>query len=129
MLYRLIYISEAVGSTGASTLSIAQILGISERNNRRDHITSGVMFHDGWCLHAIEGARVDIDRLMRRLREDRRHTNIRVLVDKPIAERRYCLPMGLCHDPLAMLRMIGSPEMASITGYEAERIVDIRLAA
>ncbi|ADK99333.1 BLUF domain-containing protein [Brevundimonas subvibrioides] len=129
MLYRLIYISEAVGSTGASTLSIAQILGISERNNRRDHITSGVMFHDGWCLHAIEGARVDIDRLMRRLREDRRHTNIRVLVDKPIAERRFCEPMGLCHDPLAMLRMIGSPEMASITGYEAERIVDIRLAA
>ena len=87
------------------------------------------MFHDGWCLHAIEGARVDIDRLMRRLREDRRHTNIRVLVDRPIAERRFCEPMGLCHDPLAMLRMIGSPEMASITGYEAERIVDIRLAA
>ena len=97
MLYRLIYLSEAVGSTGVSTLSLAQILGIAERNNRRDRITSGIMFYEGFCLHAIEGARVDIDRLMGRLREDPRHKNIRVLIDKPIAARRYCEPMGLCH--------------------------------
>lgn len=129
MLHRLIYVSEAVGSTGVSTLSVAQILGIAERNNRRDHITSGVMFHDGWCLHAIEGARVDIDRLMGRLREDRRHRNIRVLVDRPITARRFCEPMGLCLDPVAMLKAIGSPDMAAITGYDAERIVEIKLAA
>lgn len=129
MLYRLIYVSEAVGSTGVSTLSIAQILGIADRNNRRDRITSGVLFHDGWCLQAMEGARVDIDRLMGRLREDRRHKNIRVLIDKPIAQRRFCEPMSLADDPVAMLRVIGSPAMATITGYEAERIVDIKLAA
>lgn len=129
MLSRLIYVSEAVGSTGVSMLSIAQILGVAERNNRRDRITSGILFHDGWCLHAIEGARVDIDRLMDRLREDRRHKSIRVLVDKPIAERRFCEPMSLANEPVAMLRAIGSPAMATITGYEAERIVDIKLAA
>ena len=129
MLYRLIYVSEAVGSTGVSTQSIAQILGIAERNNRRDRITSGVIFHDGWCLHAIEGARVDVDRLMGRLRADRSHRNIRVLVDKPIAVRRFCEPMGLCDDPLAILKAIGSPDMGTITGYEAERIVDIKQAA
>ena len=42
VLHRLIYTSEAVGSTGVSLLSIAQILGVAERNKRRDHITSGV---------------------------------------------------------------------------------------
>jgi hypothetical protein len=129
VLHRLIYISDAVGSTGTSVLSIAQILGLAERNNRRDHITSGVMFHDGRCLQAIEGSRVDIDRLMNRLREDRRHTNLRVLVDKPIAERRFCEPMGLCRDPASLLRLIGSPDMASLTAYEAERIVDVKQAA
>lgn len=129
MLYRLIYVSETVGSTGASVLSIAQILGIAERNNRRDHITSGVMFHNGWCLQAMEGTRGDLDRLMRRLREDRRHRNIRVLVDKPIAERRFAEPMGLCSDPQAMLKAIGLPDMAAITGYEAERIVEFKQAA
>ncbi|QTN19831.1 BLUF domain-containing protein [Brevundimonas sp. AJA228-03] len=129
MLYRLIYVSEAVGSTGASTLSIAQILGIAGRNNRRDHITSGILFHDGWCLHAIEGARIDIDRLMRRLREDRRHTNIRILVDRPIAERRFCEPMSLSRNPSALLKAIGSPRMETMTGQEAERIVDLKQAA
>src|SRR5690606_20174683 len=39
VLHRVIYASEAVGATGASTLSVAQILGVSERNNRRDHLT------------------------------------------------------------------------------------------
>ena len=129
MLYRLIYMSEPVGSTGVSTLSLAHLVGVAERNNRRDRITSGIMFHEGLCLHALEGARADVDRLMGRLREDRRHRNIRVLVDKPIAERRFCEAMGLCEDPPAMLRAIGSPEMAAITGYDAERIVEFKQAA
>ena len=129
MLYRFIIASETVGSTGMSVLSIAQILGISERNNRRDEITAGIMFHDGWCLHAMEGRRADLDRLMRRLREDRRLQNIRVLVDRPITDREFCEPMGLCNDPLAMLKMIGCPDLANITRHQAERIVELKQAA
>lgn len=129
MLYRLIYASEAVGSTGASTLSVAQILGAAITNNRRDNLTSAVMFHDGWCLQGIEGSRQDIDRLMRRIREDRRHQNVRVLSDKPIASRAFLEPMALCEDPAAMLRAIGTADMSRITAYEADRIVELKLAA
>jgi len=129
LLYRIIIASETVGSTGISVLSIAQILGISERNNRRDEITSGVLFHDGWCLQAMEGRRADLDRLLRRLREDRRLHNIRVLSDRPIVARRFCLPMGIADDPEGMLRLIGSPELASITGPDVERMLDYKLAA
>lgn len=129
MLYRLIYASEAVGSTGASTLSVAQILGVAITNNRRDHITSAVMFHDGWCLQGIEGSRQDVDRLMRRIREDRRHRDIRVLSDKPIAGRSFPEPMALCDNPAAMLRLIGVENMASVTAYDAERIVQLKQAA
>jgi hypothetical protein len=129
LLYRVIFASEAVGSTGASLLSVAQILGVSMRNNARDHITSGVMFHDGWCLQAMEGARVDIDRLMRRIGEDRRHKNIRILVDRPIAARGLAEAMVLWEDPAVMLRTIGAADMASITAREAERIVELKLAA
>lgn len=129
MLYRLIYASKAVGSTGASTLSIAQILGAALTNNRRDNLTSAVMFHDGWCLQGIEGSRQDIDRLMKRIREDRRHEQIRVLSDKPIAERRFSEPMALCPDPAGMLQAIGAREMASVTAYDAERIVEYKQAA
>ncbi len=104
MLHRVIYASEAVGPTGVSTLSIAQILGVSEVNNRRDEITAAIMFHRGHIVQAIEGKRVDIDRLMRRLLADRRHTGLRILVDTPITNRLLSDPVSVCPDPQAILR-------------------------
>jgi hypothetical protein len=129
VLFRLIYAAETVGSTGSSTLSLAQILGGATVNNRRDNITSAVMFHDGWCLQGMEGSRPDIDRLMRRVREDRRLRNIRVLSDKPVPDRRFGEPMGLCDDPVAMLKAIGVATMADVTAYDADRIVELKQAA
>jgi hypothetical protein len=125
----LIYAAETVGSTGASLLSVAQILGAATVNNRRDNITSAVMFHDGWCLQGMEGARADVDRLMRRIRDDRRLRNIRILSDRAVTERRFGEPMGLCDDPAAMLKAIGVANMADITAYDADRIVEFKQAA
>lgn len=129
MLYRAIISSELVGTAGATTLSVAQILGVSERNNRRDDITSGLMFHEGWCLHAMEGRRADLDRLLGRLRADRRIRTLRLVTDQAISQRRFCEPISLCDDPVAMMKMIGSTDLARITAYEAGRIVDLKKAA
>ena len=129
VLFRIMVAAETVGSTGVSTLSIAQILGVSERNNRRDDITSGVMFLDGWCLHGIEGRRADVDRLLRRLSEDRRLRNLRVLIDKPIAERSFTEPMTLCDDPRGMLAAVHLADLAEVTANHAERIVELKYAA
>ena len=128
MLHRVIYASEAVGATGASTLSIAQILGVSERNNRRDHLTSCVMFHQGHILQAIEGGRADVDRLIRRLIEDPRHTGFRIVADTPIHARRIDEPMGLCGDPSALLSRVGLPCLSRVTAREAEALLDVRKA-
>lgn len=129
MLHRVIYASEAVGATGVSTLSIAQILGNAERNNRRDHITSCVMFHQGHILQAIEGGRSDIDRLMRRLLADPRHSGLRIIIDTPVAERMLDEPMGLCAEPAAMLEKLGLPCLSRVTAREAEVILEYRKAA
>lgn len=129
MLYRVIIAAETVGSTGISTLSIAQILGVSERNNRRDHITSTVMFLDGWCLHGIEGRRADVDRLLRRLSEDLRLKNMKILVDKPVAERSFAEPMLLCDDPRGMLAAVHLADLAEVTANHAERMVELKQAA
>ncbi|MBU1346061.1 MAG: BLUF domain-containing protein [Alphaproteobacteria bacterium] len=129
MLHRVIYASETVGSTGASTLSVAQILGVSERNNRRDDITSCVMFHQGFAVQAIEGARADIDRLLRRLGEDRRLREIRIISDRPIAARGLNEPMGLCGDVTAMLRAVGQPCLSALSANDAERMLELRRAA
>jgi hypothetical protein len=129
VLHRVIYASEAVGATGTSTLSIAQILGESERNNRRDHLTSCVMFHQGHILQAIEGGRADLDRLMRRVLADTRHTGLKILLDTPITARRLDEPMALCGDPAAMLASIALPSLSRITANEAEALLELRKAA
>jgi hypothetical protein len=129
VLHRVIYASEAVGVTGTSTLSIAQILGVSEVNNRRDHLTGCVLFHRGHILQALEGGRADLDRLMRRLLVDPRHTGVRVLIDTPIAARRLGEPMSLCGDPAMLLERIGLNGLSSLTAHEAEALLDLRQAA
>lgn len=129
MLHRIIYASESVGPTGTSTLSVAQILGVSERNNRRDHVTSCVMFHRGHILQVLEGGRADVDRLMRRLLADPRHTGLRILSDMPVAERRVTEAMGLCGDPAALLERMGMPCLSRLTAVEAEHLLELRKAA
>jgi len=129
VLHRVIYTSESVGATGTSTLSIAQILGVSERNNRRADLTSCVMFHEGHILQAIEGPRADVDRLLRVLLTDPRHTGMRILVDAPIPARKLDEPMGLCGDSLAMLTRLGVPCLSRITANEAEVMLEYRKAA
>lgn len=129
MLHRVIYASEAVGATGSSTLSIAQILGIAERNNRRDHVTSCVMFHQGHILQVIEGARIDVDRLLKRLTVDPRHTSQRILQDRPVTARAIDEAMCLCGDPAAMLRAAGVECLSMMTANDAERLLDMRKAA
>jgi|TARA_R110002051_G_scaffold45035_4_gene90885 hypothetical protein len=129
MLHRVIYASEAVGTTGGSTLSVAQILGASEPNNRRDHLTSCMMLHRGHILQVIEGGRNDIDRLMQRLLRDPRHTGLRILSDTPIVSRRIELPMILCPDPAAMLDRFGLPCISRVTAPQAESMLEMSLAA
>jgi len=129
VLHRVIYASEAVGATGASTLSIAQIVGVSDRNNRRDRVSGCLMFHQGHILQALEGERADLDRLMRRVIADPRHTGVRILSDMPIPERRLQEPMCLCGDPSTLLERIGMPCISRITANEAEAMLEIRKAA
>jgi len=129
VLHRVIYASEAVGATGVSTLSIAQILGVSDRNNRRDRVSGCLMFHQGHILQALEGGRSDLDRLMRRILADPRHTGLRVLSDMPIPERRLQEPMCLCGDPATLLERIGLACISRLSAHEAETLLALRKAA
>lgn len=89
MLQRAIYVSDATGEAGSNLLSLAEILGVSGANNRRDRITGVLAYHDGQFLQVLEGRRTDLDRLIRRLRADPRHSNLRFLADGSIEGRTY----------------------------------------
>lgn len=88
-LSRAVYVSQAVGGAGANLLSLSEILGVSDRNNRRDGLTGVLLFHRGVFMQALEGERSGIDRLLRKLETDARHRNIRILSIDPIQRRAF----------------------------------------
>ncbi len=98
MLQRLIYVSDCVEPNGPSLLNFAEILGVAGRNNRRDHLTGVLLHHDGQFLQVVEGSRVDLDRLLQKLRQDPRHANMRIMQHEAISARLFGNhPMGQCH--------------------------------
>lgn len=129
LLHQVVIVAETVGSTGVSTLSLAQIIGVSERNNRRDQVTSALMFFDGRCLQCIEGRRADVDRVIHRMAEDRRLRHLRVVVDRPISERRCLEPLALCDNPRAMIDAVGLASLAAITADKVEQMIELKQAA
>lgn len=120
-LLRTVFVSATVGPVGQSTLSIAQILGAADRNNRRDHITGVMLFHEGRVLQAVEGQRGDLDRLFARLREDPRHTDLTLLATIPIPARRFRSPMALCGlSGTSVERRLNGRRLCELSAAEAE---------
>lgn len=123
-LYRTVFVSATVGAVGQTTLSIAQILGAAERNNRRDHITGVMLFHETYVLQAVEGQRADLDRLLARLRDDPRHTDMNVLATIPIQARRFATPMALCGLSTGSIeRQLDGRALDALSAAEAETLL------
>jgi hypothetical protein len=72
-----------------SLVLIADILAVSQRNNRRDEISGALMYSEGVFFQVIEGAAVDLDRLLRRLDSDPRHAEIRIIARAPVTGRLF----------------------------------------
>lgn len=127
-LFRVLYVSDAVGEAKAGLLPLIDILGVASRNNRRDHLTGVLMRHDGRFFQVLEGERHDIDRLMVKLRQDRRHQNIRILADRQVDERLMPdWPMAqaevLAQHESAMARLASAEHLDSALAVEIETIM------
>ncbi|WP_292071896.1 BLUF domain-containing protein [Brevundimonas sp. UBA7534] len=102
-LFRVVYVSRAAEAVSDGLMPLIDIIGVSDRNNRRDHLTGALMRHQGFFIQAIEGARGDLDRLIGRLRQDRRHLDLRILADRPVESRGFpdCAMVRLDAPPAA----------------------------
>jgi len=129
VLVRVVYVSELIGTAGQSALSMAQIVGVSDVNNRRDHICSAMLFHAGQVVQVIEGQRADVDRLLRRLEADPRLGTLRLVGDQPIAARELTEAVSICHDPQQTLTHVGLSDLDDVTLGSVEAMLDYRLAA
>lgn len=123
-LFRIVYVSDATGDAATGLLPLIDIIGASDRNNRRDHVTGVLMRHDGQFFQAVEGARADLDRLMARLRADRRHTNIRILADQKIDQRLFSgWAMAQVDAPPALARLLSEDLDSPTVETQAGRIL------
>lgn len=54
-LFRIVYVSEAAGPVASGLMPLVDIIGVSDRNNRRDHLTGVLMRHDGRFCRCWKG--------------------------------------------------------------------------
>lgn len=79
MLRSIVYTSSA--APGVSEADLADILNASRVNNARWHLSGVLLFEGGSFLQVVEGPSWPLERAMRRIETDRRHTGLDVLSD------------------------------------------------
>lgn len=95
MLYRLVIARELVGGIAPDGRAAAERLGEAMAENRRDEISGVMLIHAGWLVQMIEGARIDVDRALRRMQADGQG-ELHILGDRPVIHRRVAEPMRMC---------------------------------
>jgi hypothetical protein len=105
-LYEVLYVSTLAPQ--APITAISDIIGRARPKNLVRGIT-GVLVFDGmrFC-HAVEGPQLEVLTLMEEIRDDERHTDIRVLHHGQLPERRFArFRLGYTpeDDPDALLQL------------------------
>ena len=86
-MIQLAYVSQANESLGPD--DVFSIIEVSSRNNARDGLTGFLIYSNGKFLQIVEGEADQVNALMERLRNDRRHTLTRLIFRHEIEERSF----------------------------------------
>lgn len=79
-VYQLLYVSFA--SDEVNEVDIHEIVSKSQKRNLHRGITGAVLYADGVFLQLIEGKKEDVLSLFERIRNDSRHHNISIVLEK-----------------------------------------------
>jgi len=87
MHHTLCYVSSSTKSLTASDLE--HLFRVNKRNNTEHDVTGILIYNDGNFLQILEGKKLTIKNLFKKINNDQRHFNIIQLIDKPIEERIF----------------------------------------
>ncbi|MBU1309257.1 MAG: BLUF domain-containing protein [Gammaproteobacteria bacterium] len=111
---QLVYLSERCANTDEAAINKIKLR--AEHNNHRRNITGALLFTEHYFLQYLEGEAAIVDALYASICRDKRHTNARLLLRKPITQRdfsRWSLGVKKLldneenQDLIAVLNMIG----------------------
>ena len=86
-LRQLFYLSRAGAQITDS--DVRQILLTSQRNNRRGDITGCLLYSGKHFAQVLEGRPAALDQLVARISEDKRHTDLLIVIDHKVTKRRF----------------------------------------
>jgi Sensors of blue-light using FAD len=88
-LHRLIYASRQRIAPENLDHEVGEIIRASIRNNRGTSLTGLLLVHDGWFVQALEGPAEAVMTTYRRIVDDPRHSNSKVLSAGPAQTREF----------------------------------------
>ncbi|MFJ6677877.1 BLUF domain-containing protein [Microbacterium sp. NPDC091382] len=68
---------------------LVKLLAESRANNERDGITGMLVYSDPDFIQILEGPDAAVRALLERIGRDPRHTDVRVLLEEQVSERKY----------------------------------------
>lgn len=86
-VFQLVYISDATGPVNQPMLE--DITSRAKAYNQGVEITGRLLATDRHFIQVLEGEQGAVEALMRRIRQDTRHHNIRILSNGPVAGREF----------------------------------------
>ena len=122
---QLVYISERCASTDDAAINKIKLR--AEPNNHRRNITGALLYTERFFLQYLEGEAAIVDALYASICRDIRHSNVRLLLRKPIAQRDFkrwslgvkkLLDNDENQDLIAVLNMIGQASQVSESQLE-----------
>lgn len=122
---QLVYISERCAGTDDAAINKIKLR--AEPNNHRRNITGALLFTERYFLQYLEGEAAVVDALYASIGRDSRHTNVRLLMRKPIQQRDFArwslgvkklLDNEENQDLIAVLNMIGQASKVTETQLE-----------
>ncbi|MBU1375859.1 MAG: BLUF domain-containing protein [Alphaproteobacteria bacterium] len=88
-LHRLIYASRQRIAPADLEHEVGAIIRASIRNNREASLTGLLLIHDGWFIQALEGPAEAVMTTYRRIIDDPRHVDTKVLSAGPATSREF----------------------------------------
>ncbi|RYY03259.1 MAG: BLUF domain-containing protein [Gammaproteobacteria bacterium] len=83
----MVYISSAI--LGLNDRQIANIVRTSQINNEQLGITGILLYNNGNFMQLIEGEEEKVEALYEKVRGDRRHTGVTLLLKEPITHKNF----------------------------------------
>jgi hypothetical protein len=121
-LYRVVYVSRATQDMEMSQAEcVAHILTKARAFNGPLQVTGALLACDDWFLQVLEGRRLNVDKVLRRIYADRSHTDIRRLYSGPIQSRQFA-KWAMCANTVSPLDAEIVEVLRTRGGFDGTRI-------